>query len=224
MRLSRIAIIKLSSVVVFAFIVGISFFGTSTAHAEFECGTYGAGGGYGLDNYNSPNCDTTGGGTTTSPIDSTQPTTPENVTTQNTITLNDYSEYLSGAGKSLELIQGQILHFTFNGEQHTITIKVITDTYIIVTIASTPHDVTIQKGETVKYDVDGDGTTDISLSYISSTAGVGTLSFTQLAKQGSSPAPSGQNNWWILWTALGIVVIISVLVTLKIKARKKNTT
>jgi hypothetical protein len=237
MRLSRNTVLKASSVIIFAIIAGVSLLGVQSAHAEFDCGTYGAGDGFGLDNYASSSCDTatptesnsstttntstTGGGTTTSTTDDTQLPVADDATTQATITLNDYEDYTSGIGKSLELIEGQVVHFTFNGEQHTITIKTITDNYIVVTIASTPHDVTVQKGQTVKYDVDGDGSTDISLSYVSATAGVATIIFNQLVKPAPSPASNQPSYWWVLWVGLSIVIVIIILVIAKLRRSTK---
>jgi hypothetical protein len=237
MRLPRNSVIKLSSIIIFAIVASVALFGAHTAHAEFDCGTYGAGDGFGLDSYDSQNCDTTaptesntstttntsttGGGTTTTTSDDTQPTAVDDVTTQATINLNDYGDYTSGIGKTLELVESQVIHFTFNGVEHTITIKTITDSYIVVTIASTPHDVTVQKGQTVKYDVDGDGSTDISIAYVSQTAGVATITFNQLLKPAPTNATSTQPTyWWALWTSIAIVVVVVIIILVIVKTRK----
>jgi len=207
-------------------IIGVLLFVTLLAplgvYADYECGTYGAGD-FGATNYQNTDCSTATTGTSTpAPIDliATTPdteTTAVDVSQQDSILLNDYQEYVDGQVKTLTVSVGQVIHFILNNEQHTITIKSITDQEVGITIASTPHDVTIQKGQTVKDDVNGDGTKDIAISYFSSGVGVATMGFRQLpventqAADNAAPVAAKANYMWIIWVGAGVVVLAIII-------------
>ncbi len=124
----------------------------------------------------------------------TTQTSSANVRQQNTSTplqsilLNDFSEFLNGSGKTLSLEVGQIIYFEHNGERHSITIKEITDNYIIATIASTPTDIRINKGSTIEHDVNDDGKNDLRLQLGGTTASTATLSIALIAQSSTSAA------------------------------------
>jgi len=99
------------------------------------------------------------------------------------ILLNDFTEYLDGTGKLLsELVIGQEIVFNVDSERHTATIKEIGDIYVVVTLASTPFDITLSVGESRQADVTGDGINDVQVTLNSITNGKADLTFVELAK------------------------------------------
>lgn len=223
--------------------VGI-FASSSFVHAvDYECGTYGAG------NYNEECTDTatpatdsgsssgggtnTGSGSSSSSSDTSTDTTSQPDTTtdiddsSDTILLNEFSLYSTENGKTLDLKQDQAVYFLVNGEKHSITIKTITPDYIIVTIASTPTDVTIKKGEIVKRDVNGDGVDDISISYLHSTDTGASLNFAQLSEaktdQVANATKQNGNNLWWFWLILAGFVVVGLITTIVVLKKKKRS-
>jgi len=114
----------------------------------------------------------------TSPVTTASPSTP---TTSSQILLNDYPEFTSGAGKSLDLSGGQVVYFniTVNGntESHNITIKQVGDTFVVLTFAPNSFDATLSVGQTGLYDVNSDGTNDIKVTLNSINNGKANLTF-----------------------------------------------
>lgn len=106
------------------------------------------------------------------------------------ILLNDFSEFLNGTGKILSLQMGQVLYFEHNGERHSIAVKEIAEDHAIVTIASTPTDVRINRENIAEHDVDGDKINDIKLHLTDSTADSVTISFAMLPKSADSASVS----------------------------------
>lgn len=203
-----------------------------TAYAvDFECNTYSAG------NYNeecaSPttssdnlNSSNTAATSTTADSNSTNDSVPNDSTSQY-ILLNNYDEYSSSTGKMLEVQVGQVIYFTSNNETYTITIKIITDNYVVVTIAYEPTDITINLGKTVDYDVNKDNSSDIAISYISTSANGANLKFQQLNKTSSSdkPATESINNdttstlkLWQIITA--VTIFVATLIIILVRRRK----
>lgn len=210
---------------------------SSATYADYECGTYGAGNYNSSDYQNTSDCTTTsttssGGTTNTTTVDAVATTpdtvTPtEDVTQQASILLNDYPEYSNGAVKTLGVTQDQVIHFTLKSQPHTITIKSINDQTVTVTVASTPHDVIIQKGQTVNDDVDGDGVKDIAISYFSSNVSVASVGFRQLPVEAAAvttPTKVTPSYLWILWVALGLLVVAIIIVIIIVRIRKKKYT
>lgn len=190
------------------------FIATSQAQAvEYDCGTYSSG------DYNQECDDSTvispadtsdspsPSGTDDTIVDDTPDPVAENIP-ESAIILNNYSEYASADGITLDLVKDQIVYFKIGAEMHTITIKLITDEYVVFTIASTPTDVTVKKGQTVNYDVNGDGTSDIALSYVSRSGESVSVVFKQLAVK-TVDVPADQESvptgtpWWIWLIILG---------------------
>jgi hypothetical protein len=156
---------------------------------DYPCGTYSAG------EYNS-DCAVEAPATTpvvtpapTSSGSSIPATTSSSDTTDTStesaapgdIILESYIEYTSETGKTFQLTAQQVVHFTASKQQHSVTVKEVTDDHVVVTIASTPHDVTIPMSRSVEYDVDSDGANDIAIFYVSRVGDVATLNFRQLA-------------------------------------------
>lgn len=176
----------------------------------------------------------TNSATPTSNVGSRDSTTTRNQTaqaessTESQIILNDFSEFLNGAGKTLSLQVGQVIYFTLNSEQHSVTVKEITDSYVIVTIASTPTDLRINRNNPVEHDVDGDGKNDLKLQLSSAQAGIATISFSLLAKTTnptSTTSPQSSTNtasnlsanfpvgsaWILLLVAIGGLIMFVFL-------------
>src|SRR3989344_812679 len=72
---------------------------------------------------------------------------------------------LTTEGVSRLMQVGATTTFLWNGEQHSIRLQKVSDEQATLTIASTPQEVTFNKGETKEVDVDGDGQNDILVTF-----------------------------------------------------------
>jgi len=108
--------------------------------------------------------------------------TPTHIPAAVTILLNDFSQYLDGTGKLLTGLKiGQVIDFNIGSEEHTVTIKEILDDYVVITLAPTPTDLTLNYGEAKQADVTGDGVNDIEITYTAISNGKVDLTFAQIA-------------------------------------------
>jgi hypothetical protein len=102
------------------------------------------------------------------------------------IYLNRYTSFGSLQGLNLNLNLGQVVYFdviSSSGiERHTITLKEITDDYVVVNISSDPFDTRIYIAETKEFDVTKDGIADISITVNAITNGVANMTFKKLNK------------------------------------------
>jgi hypothetical protein len=233
-------------VVSFLFLISVfvlSLMFTSRTHAvDYPCGTYSAGE-YESDCALEEPAATNNSGTTTSGTSSTggsnSPTvdSPESIDVTefpvDAIILNTFEDYSSDIGKRLDVNVEQVIHLTVNSEKHTITVKTITDQYVIVTIASTPTDVKIALGDIVNYDVDKDGSNDIAISYFGPASGVAVMNFRQIAQPAitttgqvtddtTAPAATVDGNKWWIWVLIvgGIITITAIVWAIIAKRRK----
>jgi len=144
----------------------------------------------------------------------------QNIPATDRVVLNAYDEYVDATGKLLTIRLSQSIYFTIGDVQHTITLKTVTDEFIILTIASTPTDVKIIKGQSVDYDASGDGNPDIRISYTEFAAvALADVTFKQLMP---SPAElktvEAQPSW--LWFIMIISVILSVIIVITMREKK----
>ncbi len=185
--------------------------------------TYGSGS-YGMCAY-SQGCSSSGGTTITT-------TTTPTSSTGSSILLNDFSGYFQSSGVTLDLKVNQVIYFdvTVNGvsERHSITIKKIGPDCVVLTLASTPYDVTLCVGDTKQYDVNGDGVNDIEISLNSiSTNGKANLTFRAL-KPPSTPAPAAaavekHHNWlWLIVSIAFIVVALGLFFWLAMRRKNRD--
>lgn len=211
---------------------------------DYGCGTYGAGD-YGDEcsekqeqppddddedtdtpTDNKPDPVTPGTSGTPPSTDDPDEPEPEEPAESDRIILNDYSRYSSGTGQSFSLALNQVLYFTLDGEEHSVTVKEITADYVVVTIASDPVDVTVNRGETIQHDVDGNGTNDLEIAYIGQSEGKAILTFAEVKATEDtvipdSPAASASLlDWWWLWLLLGLGGV--GLVTWAIVSRRRR--
>ena len=247
----------------------IAFGGLSPVGAQatgtYTCGTYGA------SDYNQTDCSdpAPSTGTTTSPSTGTTApstgSTPKSTgstpskstgssassspatstpakTTAATILLNDFSEYTATTGKSLTFKVGDVFYFNLNGTKHTITVKSFDASNMVVTIASTPTDVTVPVGQTVNHDADQDGAADIAITYsaIAADNASATAVFRALNKTAAATAPTastsgsqaeasaggttentGSNSMWWIWI-FPIIIGIGLLIWAIIAARRRK--
>lgn len=139
------------------------------------------------------------------------------------IILNNFQEYTSSdtTGKELSLVVGQVIYFTLDGEEHTITIKEIGLDYVIVTVASTPRDIRIAKAEIVKYDVNNDGIEDISIGVKSLQTTAADIAFKELKSPQAATIPvenSNSHNWWWL-----VLLVIGTSIIWLVSRRSRRT-
>jgi hypothetical protein len=206
--------------------------GSSNTYAEYACQTYGAGvydagnAGTGEDCPTDTTTPATTPGTTTgsnsssngSTGTSTIPPSDTPVEGSKSITLDDYTAYLDGSGQPVDMKMGDKVYFTVGSDSHTITLKTISSTEIVVTIASTPVDVTVPFGKAVSYDVNKDGVNDITIAYksLSSSGDTSTVVFskylaaTTTAPATTNPASASTSNYWLL-LIVAIVIVIAII-------------
>lgn len=195
---------------------------------DYECGTYSAAD-YSRECPDSTppiNTDTSHNKGTS--IDSQSDPTDQNTKTDTAtegngvILLNKFELYSTENGQSFDLSQRQIVYFLVGDHKHSITVKKITSEYLIVTIASTPTDVTIQRSKTIKYDVDGDKKYDIAISYLHSTNNGALLSFSSnIASNNLNIRMQDTTNMWP-WVIIASIGILSFITTVIITRRTKT--
>jgi hypothetical protein len=117
------------------------------------------------------------------------------------IYLNDFSEYGTSAGKTLELALGQVVYFYVRGELHSAAVIEIGPDYVILRIASEPQEVRISLGETQEVSVSPNGSKDIRISLKSLQNGKATLNFAEITEPpvvaaATKPIPNGAV-WWL---------------------------
>jgi hypothetical protein len=170
----------------------------------------------------------------------TETVTPTPTATLLYISLNDYTEFTDGTGKALTDLQvGQVINFTLNGESHTATVTTIGDTYVVVTLMSTPIEVTLNIGDTKQEDVNGDGLNDVQVTLNSITNGKADLTFTQLNTTIITATPeitvtttlpvattnsSDSSLIWLILIVIADVAIALVGYNWYVKQKKKKTT
>lgn len=145
------------------------------------------------------------------PVVTEEPTTTPATTepTGEKIILNNFTEYTE-QGKPAELTPGQVVYFTVTKEaanqptayheEHSVTINAVADTYVDVTIASTPQYARLFVGETKQFDVDKDGKNDIEISLRGIRSGKADLTFKQLGSAVTATAAKTAKSWhWLPW-------------------------
>jgi hypothetical protein len=222
--------------------------GSTNTYAEYACQTYGAGvydaGNAGTgqdcptDSTTPTTSPTTTAGTTSgsasssngSTSTSTIPPSDTPVEGSKLITLDDYTAYVDGSGQPVDMKMGDRVYFTVGSDSHTITLKTLSSTSIVVTIASTPVDVTVPFGKAVSYDVNKDGMNDITIAYksLSSSGDTATVVFSKyLAATTTAPAttnttPASTSNYWLL--VIVAIVIVVAIISLIVRSRISSKT
>jgi len=156
-------------------------------------------------------------------VDNSEPASLPKVSTYDYINLNELAGYRDIDGVTLDLPSGQIIHFELNGEQHTVTLKTINDSFVVVTIASEPVDVTIQRGTTIEYDVNKDKIADIAIRYMSVTEKGAGINFRQLYPAVVPLTSDTGDNFWIkIWPIFAISGILIISITVVVIRMKKK--
>jgi len=178
----------------------------------------------------SQGCDASGGPITTTPPDNQG----------SIILLNDFSEFFTEDGKTLDMGVADVVHFnlTVDGqlEDYTITIKQVGDNFVILTFAPDSFDVTLTIGQSGQYDVNGDGKKDIKVTLNGISDGKANLSFSAVLGN-STVQPSNDDSatvekvavpqkgksWlWMILSILAIVTAIFIFFILWRRRRKKD--
>ncbi len=114
------------------------------------------------------------------------PTNDRVLNTPSKVVLNEFSEFYSSQGKTVDLRPNNKIYFnvTHNEEieEHSITVKVVEGNTVTITISSKPFDVTMYMGETREIDVNEDGTNDISVKLLGVMNGAAQIIVKQLPK------------------------------------------
>lgn len=172
-----------------------------------------------------------GSSTGSGPIQSFNPEALTDATSGETvrIVLNDFLDYLNSLGKTLELEVGQVVYFNVGEEEHSATIKEIGDGFVVITLRSTPQDVTLRLGQTNQYDVTEDKTNDIQITLNSIANSKATLTFKALTKptetkQVTAPktGTTAPMNWYWLIAAIIVIIALVLFIIIWNKQREKE--
>ena len=139
------------------------------------------------------------------------------------ILLDEFQDYTSGNGKPLSMERGQVVYFKVNTDTHSASVTEIGSDYAVIVLHSDPITARLNVGQTRQYDVNKDGTNDISITLNSISGDVAQLIFAQVKQNNSlgtnkSPAQisTTPRNWRpIVILGSAILVIMSIS---KIKA------
>ncbi len=129
------------------------------------------------------------------------------------IILNDFTEYTDSQskGKTLNLTVNQVIYFSVDGGEHSVTIKDISDDgYATFVLASTPRTERLKVGETGRYDVNDDGSNDVEVSVLGVNGKYVDMTFKQLAKPAIVAEAVGSNSKlpWLILPLIGLGFIV----------------
>ncbi len=195
--------------------------------ATYTCGAYG-GGDY---NENCPPSSSSSGGSSSG---GSQTTTVEE---GEKVILNDFEEYMSDEGKTLEVGKDQVIYFNLlDGSttvEHYLTVVEVGADYVIVRFDGSTSDVRIKLGQTLKYDVDGDGIPDIEFTLVSINGVLAAINFRQLEqpdKDTNEPATNEESEeaegwplWKILSVGFGILLVIMGIILAFVTWRRNKS-
>lgn len=152
----------------------------------------------------------------------------DTTTSQPVIILNNFKEYLTGSGKKLQLYLKQVVFFKVEDQQHSATVQEIGSDYAVVTLASTPRNVTIGVGETRQFDINNDGRKDLEISLLSVNNDLADIKFKQISHKnltGSAALPitePGDSGIQLYSLTMGLVVVILLILGLKQRRTQKH--
>lgn len=123
--------------------------------------------------------------------------------------LNDFNEFKTSTGKTLELSLGQIIYFYVRGELHSATVTDIGPDYVVLRIASDPQDVRLSLGQAQEVSVSQNDTKDLRVSLTKVENGKATITFAELAEppvMAAATTPANTPDYSdLLWVLLLLV-------------------
>ena len=127
------------------------------------------------------------------------------------------------------------IKFTIETESHSVKATSVSATSVTITVASTPQTATLATGETKKFDLDGDGLNDLSVTLNSITSGKADLTLKTIEKAvaeqekaeeeaaaeeaATEEAAAKAKTTWI-WIVIIIVIIVVVVGYFLMKKRR----
>ena len=158
--------------------------------------------------------------------------------TADQILLNDFSEYFTNMGKSLEMPAGQVIYFNISSAgnivKYAITIKTVGANNVVFTIGTSPTEITLHLGEFRQFDANNDGQNDIEITLDGIKGGVATMTFRALSSAPQTPqviAPiavaatkakgSSRLSLW-LWLAFIVAALIIWLTLFLLRRRRRE--
>ncbi len=138
------------------------------------------------------------------------------------ILLNDFAEYFTASGKTLDLKVKQVVYFDLTENdhivRHSVTVKEIGINQVVLTITSSSFDTFLLIGDKKQYDVSNDGQSDIEIALNGIANQVATLTFRQLSPAKPPTAATGQtkpkSSFWLLvlsLVSLGLGILIFLI-------------
>jgi hypothetical protein len=141
--------------------------------------------------------------------------------------LSASDDFKDGQDVDVTLKPSETVTYSIGSETHSATLKSIGDTFVVITLASTPFDVTLHVGETKSYDVSNDKKNDIRITLRGISNGAANLAF-GLPQANSPSAPSKENSGdrsskgkLILWIGVPVVVAGGLGCLAAIRYKKK---
>lgn len=144
-----------------------------------------------------------------------QPSTHKSTETPGTILLNDYSDYFTDSGVTLDLKAKQVVYYDVTDDNGTtrykITIKFIDGNGIVVTLSPNGQDITLGIGDSFKYDANGDGQNDIQITLDNINGTKASINFKDLSVGTNIQPPSVNATTGHNWPLIIVSIILVLL-------------
>ncbi len=142
------------------------------------------------------------------------------------VTIDYFGDYLTAGYTVNDLHVGDVVHFQVIHDgalaEHTATVKTIGDSYIVLTIASSPFDVHLDDGQTKDISVYQNGHNDLKLTLNGAGNGTASVTFKALS---TSPLAVTTGRHQVqptksVWSRLGIATIVILVIGMFIYAKR----
>jgi len=130
------------------------------------------------------------------------------------ILLNDFDAYSVGTGKQLNLGSQQSVHFIVQDLTHNAVVSEVGSDYAVLVLHSDPMTVRLNVGQTALYDVDKNGSKDISITLLGTTNDLAQLVFSQVKVPATTVAAKKSllhASYWLWIIVLVVLIVIIVL-------------
>jgi len=135
------------------------------------------------------------------------------------------------AGKTESLKANEQVKFTAAGGTHTVAVSSVTSTSATVTVSSTPQQATLNIGDLQRFDLNSDGTYDISVKLNSVSGSQASITVTAISDSTATtpavtpatpttPEKASSKTW--IWIIIIVVIIIAAIVGFYLYNKKKQ--
>ncbi len=139
------------------------------------------------------------------------------------ILLNDFDAYSVGTGKQLNLGSQQSVHFIVQDLTHNAVVSEVGSDYAVLVLHSDPMTVRLNVGQTALYDVDKNGSKDISITLLGTTNDLAQLVFSEVKVPATTVAAKKSLLHASYWLWIIVLVILIVIIVLLRRRRQHST-